>query len=282
MPGGLAAAILLTLIAGLILWLAGARVMKATFAAGGVALGGLIGFLLPALAEVDHVGSAPAPLLGLAVGGVVGLLVAVAIFRASMAMAAAGSFAVAGFVGAAAFLNFAPELLPAEWADDAPLASLVAHGQDRPGEGAADGEMAVSAWALPAGLLEPLDPTMANAVGHGWTRMLGFAGGLRSQIEGLWDELTDRERAMLAVVTLAAAAIGLCIGLSAPQRSAAVVSAMAGAAVWLVSFASLAGAVRLPGREVLAQPPMVWASIWLVVAVAGLIFQYRGLRTAAD
>src|SRR4051812_43116232 len=80
---GLAAA---GLVAGLVLWLIGRKVIKPIFAVLGAIGGGSVGFFVgPAVAAGD-VGGISTPYLGMGIGAAIGVSVAIVLFRVAMAV----------------------------------------------------------------------------------------------------------------------------------------------------------------------------------------------------
>ena len=74
----------------------------------------------------------------------------------------------------------------------------------------------------------------------------------------------------------------MLVGVVMPRKSAAVVTAMAGAGLWLASGAWLAHAVEVPGKELLHRSPLAWSAIWLAVSLVGIIVQIGRLKPAAS
>jgi len=114
----------------------------------------------------------------------------------------------------------------------------------------------------------------------GQTRL--FVERLVHQTRALWDDLSPRERMILVGGTLAGGVLGLLLGVVMPRKSAAVVTAMAGAGLWLASAAWLAHAVEMPGRELLHRSPLAWTAIWLAVSFVGVVVQIGRLKPAAS
>ena len=277
-PLGAQGVMILVLIAGLILWFAGGRVVKPALLALGVALGAAGGMILLPELGTTQVASIPSPYVGLAGGAIVGGIVAAMLFRMAITVSAVGAFAAGGLLAGACFLQFAPRLIPPE--PPPPLASP---------------ESAVDLDALTTGLdtslgraasikrelAEHLDPE-TRAMLHtaaGQTRR--FFEHLARQTRTLWADLSPREQAVLVGGSLVGGVLGLLVGLVMPRKSAAIVTAMAGAGLWLASATWLAHAAQIPGRELLHRSPLAWAAIWLAVSALGVAVQLTRLRPAA-
>lgn len=276
-PLGAQGVMVLVLIAGLILWFAGGKVVKPALLAVGVALGAAGGMILLPELGTTQVASIPSPYVGLAGGAIVGCGIAMMLFRMAITVSAVGAFAVGGLLAGACFLQFAPRLIPPE--PPAPLASP---------------EPAVDLDALTTGLDTSLDRAasikrdLADHLDPKTRAMLHTAAGqtrqfferLARQTRSLWDDLSPREQAVIVGGTLAGGVVGLLVGLVMPRKSAAIVTAMAGAALWLASATWLAHAARVPGRELLHRSPLAWAAIWLAVSALGVAVQLARLRPA--
>lgn len=277
-PLGAQGVMVLVLIAGLILWFAGGKVVKPALLAVGVALGAAGGMILLPELGTTQVASIPSPYVGLAGGAIAGGAVAAMFFRMAITVSAVGAFAAGGLLAGACFLQFAPRLIPPE---PAPLASP---------ESSVDLDALTSgldtsldrAASIKRDLAEHLDPR-TRAMLHtaaGQTRQ--FVERLARQTRSLWDDLSPREQAVLVGGTLVGGIVGLLVGLVMPRKSAAIVTAMAGAALWLASTTWLAHAAQVPGRELLHRSPLAWAGIWLAVSVLGVVVQLARLRPAAS
>lgn len=110
---------ILVLLGGLALWLFGGRLVKPLFALVGIALGGVVGLIvLPALG-LEEVGGAPGSLVGMGVGALIGMVISLVLLKVAIIFVAGLGFAAAGFLGATLYLEYNP--LP----DEAPPAFVV-------------------------------------------------------------------------------------------------------------------------------------------------------------
>ncbi len=275
--------ILVAFFVGLVLWLVGGRFIKPAIATVGMVVGGAAGFLLLPVLGVSTVLGLPGPFLGMAAGGVLGVVLAVLMFRVSMVVAGAVTFGIAGFLGGAIYLQYMPsEFQPA---DDESPAMVQPEG---PGEGTsvAPNSLTGDEMLEEAGKrLEEAKKTAEEAweqVGED-TKVLArtladrarqFADGLGRQIAALWGEMSFRDKQIMGLATLGGLTAGMLIGLLMPSKSAAMMTSMAGAAIWLSSATWLAHAFEVPGRTLLHRSPLGWAFIWIVFSVLGLMFQF--------
>ena len=100
-------------VAGMILWLAGGRVVQPAFVVLGSLGGAWIGaMVLPGVVNTATVGGLPAVYAGLAGGLVAGLVISLVAFKIAMGVSAAFVFAAIGIVGATITLARTPGALP--------------------------------------------------------------------------------------------------------------------------------------------------------------------------
>lgn len=291
-PVGLYLIPTIALVSGAFLWAAGGRALKPLFVLIAVVSGAVLGLnhLTPLFA--GHLGDVPPHYAGIGFGALGGLLLAVAFFRALMGIAAGITLAAVALAIAAAAMglraaDFAPtETSPARpstvSADPAALyerAVIVYGGKTpplvQPEPRRAHPELRTAAaqpGELAAGELAPTSPIEAA----------------RARAIESWNALPDRARHNLAAAALAGAVLGLVIGILAPKKSAALVTASLGAGLMLAAAALLIRTLE-PGhaaRNLLAlldqRGPGAWLAVWGVLAVLGLAIQgRRGRKPAA-
>jgi hypothetical protein len=98
------AVIAVALAAGIIMWLSGAKLLKPVFCVLGAMAGGGIGFLLGPTATSSVFG-VPSPYVGLAVGGLMGFVTGIALFRFAVAISTGLAFGIAGLLVSVTYLN---------------------------------------------------------------------------------------------------------------------------------------------------------------------------------
>jgi hypothetical protein len=99
-------------------------------------------------------------------------------------------------------------------------------------------------------------------------------------VGNVWEAVPDRARGTLILVGLGAGVLGLVVGALAPRKTEALVTALLGAAVFLVSLVWLVTALDVPGAGVFDRGAMGWLVIWGCVAAVGLGVQAMTGRRA--
>lgn len=230
---------------------------------GGIA-GAIGGFMIGGMTGVPSLGDVPTPFVGLGVGGVLGMAVAASLYHFSVAV----SFGlVAGLTGL---------LVSATWLelqDEAPSAVRAAIESQRQRMDGHDAERA-AILARPMTAANAEVPTPDTTLTD---RARVLAAALGGELVSRWTTLDPRHRMTVALAALGSAGVGFFIGLLAPGRSAAATTALFGSAVWIGAGVWIAGALDLPGRELLDRGPKEWLIIWLSVAGVGLALQLHGL-----
>lgn len=284
------------LLVGLGLWLFGAKLIKPLAAITGLVLGGLVGMIaVPALGVEEFAGQ-PGALVGLGLGAVLGLVVAMMALKAAIIVAAGASFAAVGFLGGAIYVSNNP--LP----DDSPPAFAI-DDADR----ASDGRLLyTNPYSGKRMTIDELTATLreANSFLSGGIRTGGEEGeetpaddarleAISARCEAIvreandmlkrhWNALSTRERIVVSGATVGGLALGLLIGLVFPKKSTALISALAGSAIWLTAAVLLIDGY-IPSMQALTdQPPTIWAFTWGAVFVLGLVIQMAGLGKPAS
>ncbi|MGP1273455.1 MAG: hypothetical protein ACTS22_08980 [Phycisphaerales bacterium] len=255
--------LLIAIVTGVMLWASGRRVLKPAFAVIGALLGGFLGNAAVPGLGFDELFGLPGGVVGAAGGGAVGALAAILIFRLAIGVLASGVMAGLGVLAAAVIIQMNPAP-PAEPSGDT-LAGEIAPAPDpaEPQPGLSDrfGEIT-------------LDEAREAASDPG-TFARDLFVGIKADV---WDPLSVRDRTLLA----AAAFVGLLLGLAAsvffPKKSTAMVTAFAGAGLWLPAVYLLSQALDLPGKALLERSAAQWTAIWLVVSLTGLLVQTVGLK----
>ncbi len=254
---------LIGLIVGLILWLVGGRVLKPAVVLLGAAGGALAGSVIaPRLLDGSIAGAEPA-WIGMAVGGLIGLGAAVAVFRVAMAAAGAGVFAAVGILGALVYLNFQPGGLELRDQGGAQTVSL----RDRVVESATRVAMNSAADRATGATDEEQSASLHAAAG--------------AEAKSLWAAVPEESRLLLASVAFAAGLAGMLIGALMPVRAASIVTALMGSAVALASAVWLAGALQIQWVEPSRVGPVGWLAAWAMLAAAGVYLQGSRRKAAA-
>lgn len=290
LPEGGMIPLLIGLGAGLALWLAGVKIVRAVFIALGAAAGGFVGAVLMPLTGLPAFNLGAVTLTpgftGLIAGGIIGALVALAMLRVVVVITAAAAMGVVGVMAALVFLHFSPTG-PGE--DGAP--AMVADGGsdfDR-----LSSEFAARTREQTEQALELLDRSngSGSALLDGLNteenreRIRDAAERSRAFLEGVaargwadYERRPARDRLVILSSTLAGIAVGLLTGVAMPRRSSALVTSLAGSALGLASGVALVRANADPDPAFLTQPPLVWAVVWGVAAVLGMAVQSGLMR----
>lgn len=243
------------LVAGLVLWFMGRKVLRPIFCIFGALGGAWAGFfLMPHAAETFF--GVPSPYIGLAVGGVLGMGTAVMLFRFAVAISTGLALGLAGILIAATYLHFVPQHDPAR--DGPPRQSV--------------------SGIAPLSLTGEQKKAVVEAARSMAAEVKGFVAEKAQDLRDSWDKLSGHEQVVMGVSGLGAALAGFFLGLFMPVRSSAVATALFGSAVWLASAAWIITAASLPGHGHLNQTAVVWLVVWLVVATLGVALQVGTLR----
>ncbi|MGQ0626808.1 MAG: hypothetical protein ACT4PL_01760 [Phycisphaerales bacterium] len=297
LPWGVHGAVALALLAGLVLWACGRAVLKPVTLLVGTVGGAIGGYLaLPVVAPEAGV----SPALGGVGGAIIGLLAAMLLYRAALALAIA--FVGAGLCGllAAAVLGTpAPSLsvrsaflpgalitLPAARVQSSPDDELPGgpaneqDGPDAPNTPVPSTDPAPTApEASPPGpLTVPSTAELIEAADHA----RAFVQALQAKLSESWRGLPAGHQLLIGGTTVVGFLLGALLGLILPAWSAGAVTAFAGAAIWLPAAAWLAHAAALPVGVVTDLPPSGLIVVWAVVGLVGLGAQWTGLIRAAS
>jgi energy-converting hydrogenase Eha subunit C len=293
---GIAAAIL---IAGVLFWLHGGRLIKTLFVFVAVACGALLGGTAAVGLGIPPIAGAPASMVGLIGGGLVGLIASVVLFRVAMAGCAAVS--LAAIVSTLGWLVLVPpgDLSPQALASQQP--SISTPPKDKPKETPA---AAPSGTAAPAfdfdklkeslGASSPKLDDLREALGRRiLSDLLGTDASAPAashaaapdhtsrsvwvgRIDSAQVELVDRfsalepgRRLWLLALGMSGAFVGFLSGLIMPKTAAAGISSIVGSAaivagvIWMVQLFSPAWSANL------SQPAWVYLAVLFVLWIIG-------------
>ncbi|MBX3315629.1 MAG: hypothetical protein KF902_02060 [Phycisphaeraceae bacterium] len=281
LPIGVHGGAFLALLAGIAVWLFGVKALKPVFALVGMALGSILGALALPLLGVMQVGSFPSVYVGLAAGGVAGLIGACLLFRFALIVASGIVFAALGVLVAAAYVDHRnpgsiqpPSRLllgaPAERPetngpkDSEPKSYLVT----RDSQGVESAIMAQQSEAAVALVKDALPAVQKHA-----ESARAFANELGGRVSTEWNAIGTNERLVLCGGGIAGAVLGVLFGIAMPKRSGALVTALFGASIVAVSTVWLAGAMEISGAALMDQPPKVIAFGLGVATLVGMAIQ---------
>lgn len=280
LPQGGSVPLGVALMAGVLLWIMGARVIKPVFFLLGLAIGGFVGAtLMPLIGfpDIDLGGVTFTPtVVGLVCGGVIGSLCSLAMFRLVIAMTSAIAFAAAGVVGALIFLHYNPTI--GEGDPSATESALVESGEDIASATSSLNEAITREAAERAtNLLDQdgtiLDEDAKQQLKDAAARSKEFLEQMGRTISDELEKRPTRDKMIASSAGFAGLALGLLIGVVMPKRTTALVTSLFGSAVCMASTSALLTARSGERPEYLDQSAMVWAMIWILLTGIGLMIQ---------
>ncbi len=271
--------VVMLLIAGLVLWMAGRQILRGAFILMGLLLGALIGLLL----DDSWQTGLPGWVLPVLVGVVLAVLAGVTYRLAAAAM-------MAIVLGMACPLTV---IAVNEW--------QVERGKGVTAEGDENIEVRHSLEKYQDGLdkagtearevTESLaQRTVDAAAKHGFEeeaaagieRVKTFGSAVAQSIKQRWEGTPERLRPMVLLSAVVGAMTGLIIGFIARRFSDCGVTAMLGAAIWLGAANVIALRAGVPDGPWMPRSTIVWMAVWLIVAIIGLSIQWARRPKPAD
>ncbi len=268
------------LMAGLLLWLVGARVIKPVFFLFGLAIGAFVGTTiipLTGLPTFTPQGITLTPgITGLIAGGILGSLVSLAMFRLVIAFTSAMAFAAAGVLGAMIFLHFNPTITDGELTDTQAalvettdsLADITTSLNDTINRQAAQHA---------TNILDQdntiLDDDTKQQLKDAATRSKEFIEHLYNTIKTDLDQRPTRDKLIALSAGFAGLAFGLLVGVVMPKRTTALVTSLFGSAVCMASTTALLTARTGSRPDFLNQSALIWATAWATLTIIGLMVQ---------
>lgn len=280
LPQGGSVPLGVALMAGVLLWIMGARVIKPVFFLLGLAIGGFVGAtLMPLIGfpDIDLGGVTFTPtVVGLVCGGVIGSLCSLAMFRLVIAMTSAIAFAAAGVVGALIFLHYNPTI--GEGDPSATETALVESGEDiASATSTLNDAITREAAERASNLLDQdgtiLDEDAKQQLKDAAARSKEFLEQMGRTISDELEKRPTRDKMIASSAGFAGLALGLLIGVVMPKRTTALVTSLFGSAVCMASTSALLTARSGERPDYLDQSAMVWAMIWILLTGIGLMIQ---------
>lgn len=291
------------LLAGLLVWVFGNRLLKAAFVLAGMCLGGGIGFALAVALKL------PVPEWMAGVGGsvVLGLFAWLA-YRPAMGVCMAILLGLASPAAVIAYAEFRGHHVVTQ-SDDAGSGDRAMNGNGTPSE-LERRDLVIEMRELLQRMRESrsLSDETRDLLRERWRRHgeeLGLDVGeeeedgeialppwreqfdllvesIRTEAVARWEAADPGVRRSVVLSAASGAILGLLIGLSLPGIAASLLTAMVGSAAVLFSgwsiITSLHGGV--PGW--MPSGPGVWVIVWVAMSVAGLALQWTIRREPAD
>lgn len=279
---GLVPVFMLT-VAGLVLWLAGRRVLRGAFVLVGLLAGAVAGAVTDASVESGLPGwTFPV------IGGVTLALVAALTYRLGAAVMMALVLGIACPLSVIAVNDLQSSRgggIAAEGdalvdVNDSISSAIERHQADldearsRLDDLKARTAGTINELAHKHGLQEEAAAGMAQA------KSLG-----RAMIDALseqWQRTPKRLRPLLSLSSIVGALTGLIIGLLARRFSDCAVTAMVGAAVWTAGARVIAERCGAPEGWWMPTGMLAWMGLWFILAVIGLSFQWARRSKPAD
>lgn len=283
----------LALIVGIVIWVAGGRLMRPAFIALGAIIGATVAHLLP---EVIRQWTGEWALAG--IGAVAGALIGWLAFRVLVANTLAAVIALVSALAVAGFVRVEPTAAedPEPQSADAPGAANAPGKKQSLEEWAASLQLkhlreefaratAEAKERIHTAAGAPDEPTGSIAeltVERGSRALRVFGARLWEQLVAFWNQdIGPRGRALLLLALVLGYLGGVVLGFALPKRAAAVTTAMIGPAIWLPAAAYLTVAAGLPIAQRVPADPLLWLLAWFVLAIAGLGIQLLGARKKA-
>jgi len=281
LPEGGSVPLGVALMAGLLLWIMGARVIKPVFFLFGLAIGGFVGTtLMPLIGfpnlDIGGVSISPS-VIGLVCGGIIGALCALAMFRLVIAMTSAFAFAVAGVVGALIFLHYNPTITDGD--PSATESALVDSGENTLNDltNSLGDDLSREAAERSVDSLDPegniLNEDTKQQLKDAAERSRQFLSDLGSTISAELEKRPTRDKMIGFSAGFAGFAFGLLIGVVLPKRTTALVTSLFGSAVCMASTSALLTASNGERPEYLNQSATVLAIVWVILTGIGLMIQ---------
>lgn len=280
---------LVVLVAGLVLWFTGEKMLRFLVSGVGLVVGGFMGWSL-----VTAIGL-PMPLwVGAIAGAAATLVVFLAVLRFAVAISLGATLAIIAplIVVSGITANGSP-LRDGSSDRFGPLDENSIFLQDVPIESAE----IFSKNHLFGGYWRPFEngentpenapnPPEKDASKSGEEpisdKVERLAGSVWSELAYVWNSQPTRDRGLLLLALVSGGAIGLAVGMVLPKKAAALVAAGLGAAMWLGAAVWLAHGAGIAPRVPLGDDPRLWLGIWVGISILGAGFQWIGSRRRAD
>lgn len=249
-------------VAGLVMWLFGAGIVRPVVRLITVLAAAFVGYALFPRLGVD----AP-QWLGAAGGGIAGLILSGLVFRATTALLLAAMMALAAPAAVGVFGGIDLRESPARSVLSAP--EVRAEGEAAAADRARDRDARRGDSGASSAEKQDLWKRTGEVVGRA-----GYAAaGVIDEWRAWWLGLDAQRQTSLLLAAVAAGALGLALGVLFPTMAATVATAGLGAAAWMWAGTWLAFAMSAPKREMLPAQPSTWLMLWAGVALLGAIIQ---------
>ncbi len=296
--------VLLLVVAGLVLWAAGRRVLRVVFATAGLIIGFGLGWMFASNWDLGLEPWIPAAILGLALACIGALLYRVAVAVALAAVCAiAGPAAVValgemqGLEATAPDADAAADREDDAFADDGTAGPLLGdRDPDAPPLPFGTREIVDEAndWLLPRED-DVRDEVLDRAADAGIAKLglddqaaqklhdaKGYAQSLIDAVREWWASTPVRLRPAIIGAAITGGLVGLLFGTLAPSLTASVVSAFGGAMLWLGAGRVLLARLGEPVEQILPDHATWFVFLWLITSLIGVAIQWTFRPKPAD
>lgn len=272
-------------VTGMVLWIGGGRLLRPAITLTGTLAGALMGSALAAGLQLPDLHGVPAGYIGIALGGLLGLGLSLILYRVAVAGVAGVGLGVAAATTAALCVGIGAASLSREnTANETSITS------EQPRQAASRLSQVRDGLAtLSLDDLEQVRQHLAGTVQHRSlptseivpTSIRSAGEQIQESAAAQWDSLGSEPRVAMTASAVIGALVGGLMGLLMPRRAGALVTALAGSALWLGGGVALAAryAPELSQQQwitwTLAHPP-AWALIWVLMGLLGMMAQMSG------
>jgi hypothetical protein len=305
LPWGMHAAVGLLMAAGLVLWLAGERVLRPAVVVFAGVLGALLGAVLVSTTPLSSVAGV---WHGLGIGLFIGLLAGVLMYRSALALGtgvvlglllplcAACTLAALNPQVKSALLHPDPDaaftLTPSAAPDetvavpDDTLSAVLTRLGASLGSGAPTADLDAAGLLASAAIRPPKVTTDADRVDGAsipedlrpaLERVQAFVSSALGQARDVYLALPPSHRVIIALAAVIGLAGGVIMGLNLPAWAVGVVSSLFGAALWAPALVWLSIAMTAPWAAALDRPALHWLIVWASLGLIGVLVQWSGV-----
>jgi hypothetical protein len=269
----------LVAVIGLLLWAAGGKALKVTFAGLGLLIGAGLGYLLGGWVKT---GLPPWSIA--AVVAVLAACLGLLVYRVAVAVALGLSLAVA--VPLVVWGAFEWRAMP-QAAQRTELESLPGAHSDPAATAPFDDNTASPIEEIKQRLDAMKDSLSASAdldqpVQEHLDRVQQFLDSLIDRALAVWSKAPEALRPFLILASCIGFVLGLLLGSLAPSFSTSFVTATGGSLIWLAAGNVLVGETALAETAWLPRSPVAWISWWAIGTIIGLAIQWTTRGRRAD
>ena len=275
------------IVVGLLLWSAGRRLLRFAFAAIGLLIGALTGWLLGEAMNMGMLSWVFA-----VVGAFVVACVAAIALRFAVTVGMVFVFAVLAPMAVITVLelrvNFAGKSL-SEVEVSNPISDEITRWLQQHDDPALreEANLAISSFSQSAReqigrAKSALDATLEGETNNTINHVQRFGEQLVEAIRVKWDSTPQSLRPTLLVSCVIGGLTGFLAGIVAFKISAAAITALGGSLLWLAGVQILAIHVELPDGPWMPSTSTGWLAVWLITSALGVVIQWMFRKRTAD